>query len=260
MVMAFPFSVSVLTIHDMYHYKTKGGLKGALYDWFFYDLPLAFANAIVVVSEQTEKEVQHHFPQTKSKISVLHNPLVIPDKAVEQRRRNFNRKDTIQILQIGDKPLKNYGRLLEATKDKNVLYHFVHADGGVKVRPLLKKYGLEDRANIYSDLEDEAFFELYKKCDVLFFASEAEGFGLPIIEAQAYGMPVITSDLPPMSTVGKGAILVDPYSISSIREGFEKLYDEKVMASHKENADINFQRYSKNAIGEEYYKFYEDLA
>ena len=259
MVMAFPFSVTVLTIHDMYHYKTKGGLKGTLYDWFFYNLPVTFANAIVVVSEQTREEVQHYFPKAKAKIFVIHNPMVIPDSAIVYRERSFKLDEALQILQIGDKPLKNYGRLLEATKDKNVHYHFVHADDGARVRPLLKKYGLAESATIYSDLVDEAFFKLYKKCDVLYFASEAEGFGLPIIEAQAFGMPVITSNLAPMNTVGIGAILVDPFNVESIKDGFEKLYEPNIMKVLYEDSNSNYKRFSKKTIAAQYLNLYEAL-
>ncbi len=58
----------------------------------------------------------------------------------------------------------------------------------------------------------EEVIQLYRDCDLLFFASFEEGFGLPILEAQAVGRPVITSNRAAMpDTAGEGACLVDPY-------------------------------------------------
>ncbi|MFT4197636.1 MAG: glycosyltransferase family 1 protein [Pseudoxanthomonas sp.] len=48
-------------------------------------------------------------------------------------------------------------------------------------------------ANGASDSELEA---LYQESDVLLFASEAEGFGLPLIEAAKRGLPILARDIP----------------------------------------------------------------
>ena len=49
---------------------------------------------------------------------------------------------------------------------------------------------------MYNDCSDEFIEELYKSSQVLILASEAEGFGLPLIEAAKLGLPVIARDLP----------------------------------------------------------------
>ncbi len=43
---------------------------------------------------------------------------------------------------------------------------------------------------------DEYLDQLYKNCDCLIAASDAEGFGLPLIEAAQYGIPVIARAIP----------------------------------------------------------------
>jgi glycosyltransferase involved in cell wall biosynthesis len=42
---------------------------------------------------------------------------------------------------------------------------------------------------------DELLERLYKSCSCLLAASEAEGFGLPIIEASHYGLPILARDI-----------------------------------------------------------------
>lgn len=59
----------------------------------------------------------------------------------------------------------------------------------------------------------------YSAATVFVYPSEAEGFGLPPLEAMACGAPVIcsnTSSLP--EVVGDAAITVDPHDISALRD------------------------------------------
>jgi glycosyltransferase involved in cell wall biosynthesis len=51
---------------------------------------------------------------------------------------------------------------------------------------------------------------LYRRARVVLFPSEAEGFGLPVIEALACGAPVIASDIPVLREVGGDAVTYAP--------------------------------------------------
>ncbi|HJV84299.1 MAG TPA: glycosyltransferase [Noviherbaspirillum sp.] len=46
------------------------------------------------------------------------------------------------------------------------------------------------------DVSDEYLQKLYAACTCLLFASEGEGFGLPLIEASRHNLPIIVRDLP----------------------------------------------------------------
>lgn len=90
---------------------------------------------------------------------------------------------------------------------------------------------IEDMLRFYSiryvykcDLSNQEILDEYMNCDIVSFPSLYEGFGMPIIEGQAVGRVVFTSDLEPMKEIaGDAALLVDPYSIESIRNGVMKL-------------------------------------
>jgi glycosyltransferase involved in cell wall biosynthesis len=53
-----------------------------------------------------------------------------------------------------------------------------------------------------SGLSREVLAAAYRRASLLVHTAEAEGFGLPLIEAMACGCPVIASDLPVLREVG----------------------------------------------------------
>tara|TARA_R100000306_G_scaffold12158_9_gene14320 strand:+ start:13841 stop:14851 length:1011 start_codon:yes stop_codon:yes gene_type:complete len=258
MVMAFPFKKRILTIHDLYHYRRFKGIKGAIYNLFYYKFPISFSHKIVAVSENTKNELLQNFKNIEKKVVVIENPLVIPKEKISKRERNLSENQTMHILQIGDKPLKNYERLIEATKDLNGFYHFVHSQTKT-IHLLIKQHGIENRSEIYSDLNDGQLYQLYNKADVLFFASEAEGFGLPLIEAQVFGVPVVTSNIEPFKSIGRGALFVNPYSVTEIKKAFSKLYDSEFVKNKISEDKENSKRFALKEITTKYDQLYAQL-
>jgi glycosyltransferase involved in cell wall biosynthesis len=59
-------------------------------------------------------------------------------------------------------------------------------------------------------VSDDILINLYRRVDALLMASEAEGFGLPLIEAAQHGLPIISRDLPVFREVaGENAYYFD---------------------------------------------------
>jgi len=111
------------------------------------------------------------------------------------------------------------------------------------------------------NLTYEEIIKCYEDCDILCFASTYEGFGMPIIEAQAVGRPVITSTVASMPEVaGEGAYLVDPYSVTSIKKGIEKvIYDTAYRNELIRTGKENIKRFEVGKIASQYLKIYEEL-
>ncbi len=258
MVMAFPLKKRILTIHDLYHYRRFKGIKGAIYNLFYYKFPISFSHKIVAVSDNTKKELIQNFKNIEKKIVVIENPLVIPKEKISKRERFFSEDQTMHILQIGDKPLKNYERLIEATKDLNVYYHFVHSQTKT-IQLLIKQHGIENKSVVYSNLSDEQLYQLYNRVDVLFFVSEAEGFGLPLIEAQSFGVPIITSNIEPFKSIGKGSLFVNPQSVSEIKDAFRKLYGNDIVKNRIAEGKKNGERFTLKEITAKYDQLYAQL-
>lgn len=73
---------------------------------------------------------------------------------------------------------------------------------------------------------------LFAGARVFAFPSIEEGFGLPVLEAMASGTPVVTSRDSAMSEVTRdSALLVDPLSTDSIRDGLVRLLSNEELAS-----------------------------
>ena len=93
------------------------------------------------------------------------------------------------------------------------------------------------------------------------FPSIYEGFGMPIIEGQTIGRVVITSDISPMKDVaGNGALLVNPFSVESIREAYLQIINDKDLRSRIiEKGKENAQKYAVEKIAKQYVKIYKTI-
>lgn len=99
--------------------------------------------------------------------------------------------------------------------------------------------------------------KLYMECKFFIYTSKSEGFGLPLIEACYYGVPILASARTALPEVlGSSVIYVDPYSISSIQKGMEKILaldyktqQEKVL-KRQETVKVNIESSDFDFIAE----------
>jgi glycosyltransferase involved in cell wall biosynthesis len=59
-------------------------------------------------------------------------------------------------------------------------------------------------------VDDATMAELYRLADVALLTSEAEGFGLPLLEAGLLRLPLVHADLPVLAELGRGATWTFP--------------------------------------------------
>jgi glycosyltransferase involved in cell wall biosynthesis len=74
-----------------------------------------------------------------------------------------------------------------------------------ELRERVKKLGLEDVLVQPPPMDRRHLAQLYRGAALVALPSDAEGFGLPLIEALACGAPVLASDIPILREVGGGA-------------------------------------------------------
>ena len=110
-------------------------------------------------------------------------------------------------------------------------------------------------------LSDDEMLDQYHQCDILSLISTLEGFGMPIVEANAVGRPVITSNTTSMPEIaGDAAMLVDPFDISSIREGFLKIIENSQLREELvQNGLQNHLRFQPKQLATEYAQLYYQL-
>jgi glycosyltransferase involved in cell wall biosynthesis len=250
-----PFSRTIITIHDCVVLQRGAGFKRLVLWILWFGLPVRFAAAVTVISEQTKNELMRTISVPEKKISVIPN---FVDPAFVFSERPFAGEQP-RILHVGTTLNKNLPKVVAALRDIRCVL--------VIVGPLPPAI-LSDLENTgvpyenYVGLDHAAMMRLYRDADIISFPSTYEGFGMPILEGQAAGRPVLTSDLEPMRSVAGqgGALLVDPQSVDAIREGFLRLMGDgflraRLIAAGRDNCS----RYTLEAVAASYLSLYRVL-
>lgn len=117
-------------------------------------------------------------------------------------------------------------------------------------------------ANTILNNGEKDLISIYQESDILLFPSVYEGFGLPILEAQAQNVLVVTSNISPLKEVaGKAAILVEPDTPESIRQGVVRMMkmpsEEKIKMI--EEGKQNVKKYSVTNTTRQYLELYESM-
>ncbi|MDD4353778.1 MAG: glycosyltransferase family 1 protein [Candidatus Nanoarchaeia archaeon] len=218
----------IVTILDIGHFRPEFNAYGGLdnvYMRFMIKSSCKRADKIISISENTKKELIDILNISKDKIKTIH--------LATSFKRFLKKKNKLSnyIFYSGSiSPRKNLLILIKAferLENKNVLLYITGNNMWnnkkemrlIKNNPKIKVLGLVSK---------EELINLYQHALVGVYPSLYEGFGLPILEAQACGCPVITSNVSSMPEVaGKGALLVNPYSINEITNAMKKILKDK---------------------------------
>ncbi|MFN5440728.1 MAG: glycosyltransferase family 4 protein, partial [Flavobacteriia bacterium] len=246
-----PKGKRVLTIHDIGFLREAKGIKYQLLRYFWLTGPVKKAHVITCVSTATKNEILRHVPKAR-RIQVI--PTVVDQRFVRADKA-FN-AECPTILLLGSAPNKNLKRVLKATQGLNVKLSIV-AKLDAEELELLQGQKYE----VCESISFEDLLEKYKQADIVSLCSTHEGFGMPIIEAQATGRVVLTSNCSSMPDVaGKGALLVDPFSVKSIKEGLQQLISNDSLRNELIAAGFeNCKRFDPAVVAQHYLKVYRSL-
>jgi len=256
LALGLPSKNTILTIHDLFHYQYNlGYIKKKVYKFFWVDKPIKRVKIITTISNYTKEKIIELTGCPPEKIRVIHNS-TSDDLVFSPKQFNTERPT---ILQIGDAPHKNAIRLIEAVRGLSCKIVFIRGTLDYKLTDKLRKYKIDYKW--FSYLKREEVKNEYQKCDLLFFASEMEGFGVPIIEANQTGRPVITSKVTSMPEIaGEAAFYVDPFSVDEIRNALVTLINSENLRNRLiENGRLNCERFSATYIAHEYCSLYSDI-
>jgi glycosyltransferase involved in cell wall biosynthesis len=246
-----PKKRTILTIHDCVLLSEPRSLKWWVIWLLWYWLPEKRCSTITVISESTRQQLLALLQCSPRKIRVIYDP--VPASYGPSPRR-FN-KEKPRILQIGTGKNKNLVRVAQALKGVTCELRII---GVLSEDLIMELKANEIEFSSDSHLSDQRVREEYERCDLVVFVSLYEGFGLPIIEANAIGRPVVTSRLYSMPEVaGDAALLVDPGSVESIREGILRLIQDDGYRDSLVQAGLkNVERFKPERIAAEYSQLY----
>lgn len=251
----FPWKKTTMTCHDIGMYKNNPKtIVRILYVFISFILSTVFLKRITAVSELTKSDLVKILHVKPNKIQVIPNPLSLP---VSKCPKPF-KKDCPVILQIGSGWHKNLQGLIESAKGINCHLDIVgqpSKDDMVR----LEEYGMSYAISHHIPVQE--LICRYENCDILYFVSRSEGFGMPIIEAQTVGRVVMTSNSEPTKSVAGGAaLLFDPEDHQSMHQGLLQLINNDALREQMiEDGYKNAQNYQPNIIGRQYEYFYNNV-
>ena len=203
------------------------------------------ADHIITISEFSKSEIINLMGFPEEKVTSI--PLGVDGRyferiSAEQIRETLAKLkiDRPFFLFVGSiQPRKNLARILaaHAVLPKNLAVSFPLIIAGKlawndkKTAAAIYQAISEKRCiwlNYISDFDKRC---LLQSTAGLVYASEYEGFGLPILEAFASEAPVITSNCSSMPEVaGEAAILVNPQDITELANAMESLIENQALA------------------------------
>jgi glycosyltransferase involved in cell wall biosynthesis len=100
-------------------------------------------------------------------------------------------------------------KVFESLRARRAALRFVQVGGewSPSQDELISHLGVRDAVIQLPRQDQRTIASLYRQAAVVLMPSEAEGFGLPVIEALACGSPVIASDIPVFREVGADAVV-----------------------------------------------------
>lgn len=183
-----------------------------------------FQKAAVVFYTTTEvrKQIEHYNLLAPSRL--VQAPLGIAPEYSPYAQK-IESSDRLILAQVGNQPFilsvsssKNRKRLdvllnvFAELKAKNPQLKLVRvgSDWTAAHRAQIEGLKIADGIIHLQGLKRTALAELYRRALLVLITSEAEGFGLPVIEALACGSIVIASDLPVLREVGEASAVYCP--------------------------------------------------
>ena len=232
---------SVAVIHDInfVHQPQDIPLLAEKYYNYYFPKFAKKSNRIATVSNYSKMDIVNEFGIDANKIDVVYNGANTKFKAIskdiaEKTKKQFSEGSDYFVFVGALHPRKNIARLLQAydvfckESSKNIKLVLV-GDMMFKTKNIENIYtNMMYKSNVIftGRLSPDVLRDVIASALALTFVPYFEGFGIPIVEAMYCDTPVITSNVTSMPEVGGDAcILVDPFSVNSIKNAMLKISD-----------------------------------
>ena len=204
------------------------------------------ANRIATVSEYSKQDISKLYKIPLDKIDVTYDganeaykPISDEEKKIIWQKYSNGSEYFLFIGAIH--PRKNVARLLQAFDE-------FKKSSSSNIKLLIageKMWKTDDIEKVFSTMQfhndvifagrlgTEELKDITASALALVFVPYFEGFGIPIVEAMYCDVPVITSNVTSMpEVVGNAGLLVNPFSVDSIKEGMMRIYKNENLRNH----------------------------
>ncbi len=199
-----PKTPRVLTIHDLNFLVEKSGAKRKNYLQRLQKL-VDRSVALTCISVSARTDVKQYLNLGSQPLQVIHNGVATP-VAPSPTAPSYHQAAPF-FFSIGIFQAKKQFHLLLPLLEDFPKHHLViagnHAtDYGKLVKSEIQRLGLAHRVQLPGKISEAEKSWLYAHCEAFLFPSQAEGFGMPVVEAMQHGKPVFLNQIEALKEVG----------------------------------------------------------
>jgi glycosyltransferase involved in cell wall biosynthesis len=251
----------VLTVYDMIHEIFPQYFTRDLFTSKNKKLLMEKATKIIAISESTKQDIIKIYPHidaSKIEVVYLSHSIKTGDTAKLDLPKNY-------ILFVGNRSIyKNFifflnavAPLLKANPDL-----YVVAAGGNKFnadeQQLIKELGVSKQL-IQQNFEDNQLASYYSNAKCFVFASEYEGFGIPVLESMACGCPVVLANHSSFPEVaGDAGVYFELNNAEDLKNKVASLVENEALRSEYSRKGLEqVQKFNWKRTAEECLKVYQ---
>jgi glycosyltransferase involved in cell wall biosynthesis len=193
--------------------------------WMVQRIARHMAEKIIVPTESAAAAAREWAGVPNSQIIIIPNAVDIPLPASESR------KPGMSIGFIGRlDPVKRVEDLLAAMPllpEESSLHIFGYGPERIQLEADVRRMHLRERVTLHGPVTGPA--EALAMLDVLVLPSDAEGFGLVLIEAMAAGVPLVATNVPGIRDVvrdGVNGLLVPARNPAAIAAAIQRIFSD----------------------------------
>lgn len=250
---------SLPVIHDINFAHYPQDLPYAVRKYYNYFFPKFAhkASRIATVSEYSKGDINKTYGINKELIDVVYNGSSEKFEPLDATKHNAVKKKYTggadYFLFVGSlHPRKNIARLLQAfdefKKERSSNFKLLIAGDkywwSSEIKQAYENMQHKNDIVFTGRANDTELSDIYGAAFALTYVPYFEGFGIPVIEAMNCDVPVICSNTTSMPEIaGDAAMIVDPFSIDSIKDAMIKLvadgdFRKKLIEKGRERATV----------------------
>ena len=217
------------------------------------------SDGVICISENTKRDLYKYYPNYKGMVRVIYhgydnNLYNYLGYGIDKRAKN--------VLFVGSRAAYKGFDFTVRLLNKLPLLNLKMIGGGnlTESEIQLMEELIPNRYEKLGFVSNEDLAKLYNESFALFYPSEYEGFGFPVIEAQACGCPVICqrkSSIPEVS--GDKCVYVDSANLEESVNEINKLFASDYYAKIQKESLENVKRFSWEKCIKETMEFYNSV-